>query len=103
MFKRNWKSAGLMWLVMLGLGIGFGIATLILVFLLIPAYIVLVLPAVVLAAIPGLVVFGITSIFASGPLAWNLGPPGGPAVLLPDRVCPTHPDRRLVQDHGIQR
>ncbi|MGB8213139.1 MAG: hypothetical protein WCE68_06225 [Anaerolineales bacterium] len=73
MFKRNWKSAGLMWLVMLGLGIGFGIATLIVFFLLIPAYIVLVLPAVVLAAIPGLVVFGITSIFASGPLAWILG------------------------------
>ena len=25
MFKRNWKSAGLMWLIMLGIGIGFGI------------------------------------------------------------------------------
>ena len=73
MFKRNWKSAGLMWLVMLGIGIGFGIAGLIVFFLLIPAYIVLALPAVIVAFIPGLAVFGITSIFASGPLAWILG------------------------------
>jgi hypothetical protein len=73
MFKHNWKSAGLMWLVMLGIGIGFGIAGLIVFFLLIPAYIVLALPAVIVAFIPGLAVFGITSIFASGPLAWILG------------------------------
>ena len=73
MFKGNWKSAALMWLVMLGIGIGFGIAGLVLFFLLIPAYIVLVIPAVIAAAIPGLAVFGITSIFASGPLAWILG------------------------------
>ncbi|MGD0879434.1 MAG: hypothetical protein ABSA01_14985, partial [Anaerolineales bacterium] len=73
MFKRNWKSAGLMWLVMLGIGIGFGIAGLIVFFLLIPAYVVLALPAVIVAFFPGLAVFGITSIFASGPLAWILG------------------------------
>jgi hypothetical protein len=73
LFRRNWKSAGLMWLVMLGIGIGLGIAGLIVFFLLIPAYIVLALPAVIVASIPGLVVFGITSIFASGPLAWILG------------------------------
>jgi hypothetical protein len=73
MFKGNWKSAGLMWLVMLGIGIGVGIAGLIVFFLLIPAYIVLILPAAIVAIIPGLAVFGITSIFASGPLAWILG------------------------------
>jgi hypothetical protein len=73
MFKSNWKSAGLMWLIMVGIGIGMGIAGLIVFFLLIPAYIVLALPAVIVAAIPGLAVFGITSIFASGPLAWILG------------------------------
>ena len=43
MFKNNWKSAGLMWLVMLGIGIGFGIAGMILFFLLIPAYLILCL------------------------------------------------------------
>ena len=73
MFKRNWKSASLMWLVMLGIGIGFGIVGIIVFFLLIPAYIVLAVPAAIVALIPGLAVFGITSIFASGPLAWILG------------------------------
>ena len=70
MFKGNWKSAALMWLVMLGLGIGFGIAGLVLFFLLIPAYLVLVLPAAIVAAIPALIVYGITSLFLSGPLIW---------------------------------
>ena len=73
MFKRSWKSAALMWLVMLGIGIGFGIVMLIVFFLLIPAYLVLILPASIVAGIPGLIAFGITSIFASGPLAWILG------------------------------
>ena len=70
MFKRNWKSAGLMLLVMAGIGIAFGIAGLILFFLLIPAYIVLLIPAALAAAIPALVTYGITSIFTSGPLVW---------------------------------
>jgi hypothetical protein len=70
MFKRNWKSAGLMWLVMLGIGIGVGLGMMIVFFLLVPAYLVMILPAAIVAAIPGLLAFGITSIFASGPLTW---------------------------------
>jgi len=73
LFKRNWKSAALIWLVMLGIGIGVGIAGLIVFFLLIPVYIVLAIPAVIVALIPGLAVFGITSIFVNGPWAWILG------------------------------
>ena len=70
LFKRNWKSAGLMWLVMIGIGIGAGIAGLILFFLLIPAYLVLFLPATLVAGIPALIAFGLTSIFASSPVTW---------------------------------
>jgi hypothetical protein len=70
MLKRNWKSAGVMWLVMVGIGIGFGILGLIAFFLLIPVYLVLILPAALTAAVPALIAFGFTSIFASGPLAW---------------------------------
>ena len=77
-----------MWLVMLGIGIGIGIAGLIVFFLLIPAYIVLLLPAAIVGAIPGLIVFGVTSIFASGPLAWILGHLRRPAFLLHDCICP---------------
>jgi hypothetical protein len=72
-FKGNWKSGAMMWLIMLGIGIGVAIVGLVVFFLLIPAYIVLVLPAAIVAAIPGLAVFGITSIFATGPLTWILG------------------------------
>jgi hypothetical protein len=70
MFKRNWKSAALMWLVMLGIGIGLTIAGFIVFFLLIPVYIILAVPGLIVAAIPALVAFGITSLFASGPLTW---------------------------------
>lgn len=70
MFKSNWKNATLMWLVMLGIGIGFGIVGMILFFLLIPVYLVLLLPAALVAAVPAAIALGITSIFASGPLAW---------------------------------
>jgi hypothetical protein len=70
MFKRNWKSAGLMLLVMVGIGIVFGIAGLILFFLLIPAYVVLLIPAALAASLPALIAYGITSLFTSGPLAW---------------------------------
>jgi hypothetical protein len=73
MFKHNWKSAGLMWLVMLGIGIGLTIAGFIVFFLLIPVYIVLLLPAAIVAAIPGLIAFGITSLFSGGVLAWIIG------------------------------
>ncbi|MCX6033754.1 MAG: hypothetical protein NTV38_02070 [Chloroflexi bacterium] len=70
LFKNNWKSAVLMWLVMLGIGFGFGIVGMILFFLLIPAYLILILPAAIVAAIPAAIALGITSIFASGPMAW---------------------------------
>jgi len=73
MFKDNWKSAALMWLIMLGIGIGYAIAGFILIIILIPAFIITGLAGLVVAAIPGLIAFGITSLFASGPLAWIIG------------------------------
>ncbi len=73
MFKRNWKSAALMWLVMLGIGIGFGIAAMIAFFLLIPVYLILLIPAALVAAIPGLIAFGIASLFTGGILAGIIG------------------------------
>ena len=70
MFKNNWKSAMLMWLVMLGVGIGVGIIGMVLFFLLIPAYIILLLPAAIVASIPGAIAFGIASLFGGGPVSW---------------------------------
>ncbi len=73
MFKRNWKSALLMWLIMVGIKIGFGIVMFIATFLLIPAFVILLIPAILVAAIPGMVVFGITSLFANVIIAAVLG------------------------------
>jgi hypothetical protein len=70
MFKGNWKSAALMWLVMLGVGFGYGIVSFILLILMIPVFIILVIPSLIVGAIPGLLALGISSIFASGPLIW---------------------------------
>jgi hypothetical protein len=73
LFKGNWKSAGLMWLLMVGIGIAFGIAAMILFFLLIPVYLILLLPAGLVAVFPGLIAFGVTSLFTSSPLTWIVG------------------------------
>ncbi|BCY17591.1 hypothetical protein hrd7_14400 [Leptolinea sp. HRD-7] len=70
MFKRNWKSAGLVWLVMVGIGIAFGIASFILFFLLIPVFLLLILPAGLVAAIPGGIAYLISSLFVAGPWSW---------------------------------
>jgi hypothetical protein len=70
LFKHNWNSAALMWLVMLGIGLGMGVVGVIIFFLLIPAYIILALPGVIVAAIPAAIAFGIASLFGGGPTAW---------------------------------
>lgn len=73
MFKSNWKSAALMWLIMLGIGIGYAIAGFALLIILIPAFIITGLAGLIVSAIPGLIAFGIASLFTSGPLAWIIG------------------------------
>jgi hypothetical protein len=70
MFKRNWKSAGLVWLVMVGIGIAFGIASLIAFFLLIPVFLLLILPAGLVAAIPGAIAYVISMLFTASPWTW---------------------------------
>ena len=72
-FKHNWKSAALMWLIMLAIGFGVGIVTIIAFFLLIPAYLVLIIPAALVAAVPGLIAYGIASLFLSAPIAAVVG------------------------------
>ncbi len=73
MFKRNWKSALLFWLIMVGIKIGVGIALTIAAILFIPLYILLLIPAVIVGAIPALIAFGIASIFTVAPWSWLIG------------------------------
>ena len=70
MVRENWKNVGLMWLVMIGLGIVWAIASIILAIITIPVIIVTVLLAVIVVALPFLLLVGIFSTFLSGPLLW---------------------------------
>jgi hypothetical protein len=73
MVKHNWKSAGTMWLVMIGVSIVYAIIGMVAFFIFIPAYLVLLVPALLVAFLPGLTAFGITSIFTAGALPWIIG------------------------------
>ncbi len=70
---ENWKSVGLMWLVMIGLGIVWAIASILLVIITIPLVIVTAVIAVLIAALPFLLFVGIFSAFLSGWLPWVAG------------------------------
>lgn len=70
MFKRYLKDNVLMALVLFGVGIAFGIAAMIAMFLLIPAYAVLAIPGAIVAAIPAGIGYGITSLFSTETLPW---------------------------------
>jgi len=71
--RENWKSVGLMWLVMIGLGIAWVIASIILFFLSIPLLIVTGAIALVISAIPALLLVGLFHLFLGNVLAWVLG------------------------------
>lgn len=70
MVRENWKSAGLMWLVMIGLGIVWIPVSIIAALVTLPIVAITGAIAVLVAAIPGLLLVGIFSLFLSGPLPW---------------------------------
>ena len=73
MVLENWKNVGLMWIVMIGLGIVWAVASVILVIVTIPVVIVTAIAAVLLASLPFLLLVGIFSTFLSGYLPWIAG------------------------------
>lgn len=70
---ENWKSVGLMWLVMIGLGIVWAVASIILIVISIPVVLVTAVVAVLVSAIPFLLFVGIFSTFLAGWLPWVAG------------------------------
>jgi len=68
--RENWKSVGLMWLVMIGLGIAWMVVSIIAAIITIPVVIITVVIAAVVVAVPGLLLVGVFSLFLSGPLPW---------------------------------
>lgn len=70
MVREQWKSVGLMWLVMIGLGIAWIFVSIIAFFLMIPVVIVTTIIAILILAIPAMLLFGLFSLFMTGPLPW---------------------------------
>jgi hypothetical protein len=70
---ENWKNVGLMWLVMIGLGIVWAFVSIIVIIVSIPIVIVTAVIAVLVAALPYLLFAGIFSTFLTGWLPWIAG------------------------------
>ena len=73
MVRENWKNVGIMWLVMIGLGIVWAIVSVIAIIVTIPVVLVTGMVGVIVAAIPALLAGGFTSIFLNGWLPWIVG------------------------------
>lgn len=71
--RENWKSVGLMWLVMIGLGIVWAIGSVILMVISLPIVLITFIIAVIIVAIPVLLLVGLFSLFLSNGLAWIPG------------------------------
>jgi hypothetical protein len=70
MVQRNWKSAALMWLVMVAVGIAWAITGAVVTVLLIPVFVLLALPGLIVAFFPALLAFGIANLFTGSPWTW---------------------------------
>jgi hypothetical protein len=73
MARENWKNVGIMWLVMIGLGIVWAVVSIIAIVLAIPVVLVTAVIGVLVAVIPILLAGGLTSIFLNGWLPWVVG------------------------------
>lgn len=73
MARQNWKSVGIMWLVMIGLGIVWMIVSVIAFVLTLPVVAVTAVAAALVAVIPALLTGGLTSLFLNGWLPWIVG------------------------------
>ena len=70
MVREQWKSVGIMWLVMIGLGIAWIVVSIIAFIVTIPVVILTSLVAAVVAAVPYFLLVGLFSLFLGGPLPW---------------------------------
>ena len=70
MVREHWKSVGIMWLVMIGLGIAWIVVSIIAFIVTIPVVILTSIVAAIVAAAPYLLLVGLFSLFLGGPLPW---------------------------------
>jgi hypothetical protein len=70
--RRHLKDVGIMWLIMVGVSIGWVIAMIAIVIVLLPAIILLIIIGGVLGGLPALLVGGLASLFFEGAVPWIL-------------------------------
>ncbi len=70
MIRENWKSVGVMWLIMIGVGIVWALVSVLLVLVTIPIVAITFMLGLVVAAIPTLLLAGLFSLFLGGPFPW---------------------------------
>ena len=81
--RRRLKEVIIMWLIMIGVQIGWGIAMMVTIVVLFPIIILLLILGAVLGGLPALLVFGLASLVTSGPVPWILaGVIGAPIFIL---------------------
>ncbi len=73
MARENWKNIGVMWLIMLGLGVAWMIVSFIAFFILLPAVFITAILGAIISAIPGMILVGFFSLFLNGYLPWIVG------------------------------
>lgn len=73
MVRGNWKSVGIMWLVMIALAFVWGIALTVAILVTLPVVLITAVIGAVIAAVPALVAGGLTSLFLHGWLPWLVG------------------------------
>ncbi|MBI5953058.1 MAG: hypothetical protein HY865_15475 [Chloroflexi bacterium] len=73
MARQNWKNIGIMWLVMIGLGIVWAVVSAIALVLTLPVVAVTAVAGALVAVIPALLAGGLTSLFLNGWLPWIVG------------------------------
>ena len=70
--RRHWKDVLIMWLIMVGVSIGWVIAMIAMTIVLFPAIILLIIVGGVLGGLPALLVGGLASLFFEGTVPWIL-------------------------------
>ena len=73
MVRENWKNVGLMWLIMIGLGIVWIAVSFIAIIVMIPVVLITSIIAALVVTVPGLLLVGLFSLFLNGWLPWIAG------------------------------
>ena len=73
MARENWKNVGIMWLIMIGLGIAWMFVSIIAFIVTLPVVALASVAALIVAGIPALLTGGVTSLFLNGWMPWIIG------------------------------